>query len=201
MERTRKKCIIRVLSKITYQQLIHYLWRARLGVNSLLNKAPTDEEALFMKIDFFSGCPLTSSFWVVNIFKCHLILETRHICQHCQLVPASAFCIGTVDCTVQYEWLYFCLELINSTSVGEESTASCMAGLAVLHNKLPTSTIRSSNDVGISSTSTCTQHLTTPEAGRNTSTRCQQSHVPAADFRQVLVLGYPVTTSLLSCPN
>lgn len=53
MERMRKKCIIGVLSKITYQQLIHYLRRARLGVNSLLNKALTEEEALFMKIDFF----------------------------------------------------------------------------------------------------------------------------------------------------
>lgn len=42
-----------VLSKVTSQQLIHYLWRARLGVNSLLNKALTEEEALLMKIDFF----------------------------------------------------------------------------------------------------------------------------------------------------
>lgn len=110
------------------------------------------------------------------------------------LVPASKFCTGTADCTIQYEWLYFSLELINSVSVEEEGTASCTALLPVLRNKLPSTleifAIRSSNDVGISPTSACTQHLIHPEAGRSISTHCQQSHVPAADLRQVLVLGY-----------
>lgn len=113
------------------------------------------------------------------------------------LVPASEFCTGAADCITCYEWLYFSLELINSVWVGEERRASCMAGLPVLQNKLPStleiSAIRSSDDVGISSTSACTQLLTHPEAGRNISTHCQQSHGPAADLRQVLVLGYPLS--------
>lgn len=138
---------------------------------------------------FFPKCPLANGFWVVNILKCHLVLGSKQILN---------IVSGTFKCTLYshfvlhwYECLDFPSVLINSVTGVKESFLQRRPSSPA--TKQPTfncgNICNKEQEWCENMLHICLLSAFNPSWDRHISTHCQQSHVPTAALRQVLIPG------------